>query len=211
MKRNALTNNNTADFEVVDSLGPCLVAGSEGLPAALENGLEEWLDITDGEQDVAFEQKTGTGKNHILEVVANWIERISSDHATNVSKLFSGLSGIDLVDKGKAPANRQIGPVGAILGVDVSWIDDLVEHRSFLLAQPPWVSRDIGSRNVIVSHVRAMRRGWTIVTKGSHCGLVLLMVPGWNWRLYQMVNNWELMIRAMIRTRIPNVLIAASG
>jgi hypothetical protein len=35
------------------------------------------------------------------------------------------------------------------------------------------------------------------------------MVPGWNWRLYQMVNQLELVVRARIRTTVPNALIAA--
>src|SRR5947207_7501085 len=47
-----LTDDDAADFEIVDGVDPPPVADFERLPAGGEDGLEEWLDVADGEQDV---------------------------------------------------------------------------------------------------------------------------------------------------------------
>jgi hypothetical protein len=48
-----LTDNDTADLKVVNSLGPDLVAGVECLPAAGERGLQKWPDVSNGEEDIS--------------------------------------------------------------------------------------------------------------------------------------------------------------
>ena len=47
-----LTDNYTADFQVVDGLSPSLVAILEVFPARLESGLQERPDVANGEKHV---------------------------------------------------------------------------------------------------------------------------------------------------------------
>ena len=47
-----LTNDDTADFEIVDAGDPSFAAGFEGLPAIGEGSLEKRFDVANGEQDV---------------------------------------------------------------------------------------------------------------------------------------------------------------
>lgn len=48
-----LTNDDTADLEIIDGLCPDLLASVELGPALWEGGLEERLDITNREQNIA--------------------------------------------------------------------------------------------------------------------------------------------------------------
>ena len=47
-----LTNNDAANFQIIDGLCPGLGANFESLPAHWKGRLEEWPDITDGEENV---------------------------------------------------------------------------------------------------------------------------------------------------------------
>ena len=52
-----LTENDTDNLEIIDSVDPLFVANRMVIPAGLEGGLEQWLDVSDGEQNVTREGK----------------------------------------------------------------------------------------------------------------------------------------------------------
>lgn len=127
-----------------------------------------------GGSSLPFEQETSTWDDHILEVVANGTKRVMLYHATNGSKLIPSLVPVDLEDEVNAFVHGQVCPVGAILGVDVVWIEDTFEHRG-LFFRHAWVW-DVCCGMVLLVHVRTVRGGRAIVTDGGHDVLELTSV-----------------------------------
>lgn len=129
-----LSNHDTDDLEVGDRGDPVLAALCGVVaPALRPNGSEEGLEVADGEEDVALETKTSTRENGILPVPGDWAERILLDHAPEGAQLSLGLGLVDLVDKGEALANRQVGPVGAVGGVGVVGLGKMTEDLTLVV------------------------------------------------------------------------------
>ena len=98
-----LTHDDTADFEIVNSRDPRRVANRTVFrlclggctPAEWEGSGEEGLQVPDGEEDVTFQTKTGTGEDHVAEIVANWGQRVLFGHGPDARQLTPGLGSVD--------------------------------------------------------------------------------------------------------------------
>ena len=100
-----LTGNNTDNFEVVDGTLPVLITDGLLLPALVELAglsrhvrlarqgsirvLEEWLDVTDGEQRVTFNKHTHTIHHIGAEIAGYNTKWVLLDHTTNVTELLA--------------------------------------------------------------------------------------------------------------------------
>ena len=122
-----LTTNDTTDFEVVDRVDPCLVADLVRLPAVGEGGLEEGLQVTDGEQYVTFETETSTGQDHVAEVETDGSERVILENLPEGGEFASGFNSVLLAHEGDSLHDGEIGPVDALWVVHVSGFEEILE------------------------------------------------------------------------------------
>ena len=90
--------------------------------------LEEWLDVTDGEQRVTFNKHTHTIHHIGAEIAGYNTKWVLLDHTTNVAKLLAANRVRLPVHKAETLADRKIGPVRTIL-VRVWWEQNVVESR----------------------------------------------------------------------------------
>ena len=112
-----LTNNDTANLEVLDGINPGFIASLKGLPAGLPDSLEKWSQVTDGEEDITldivshvvaenaisnspFETQTSSRKNSIFEVPSNWAQRILLNHCSDLTQLLLGFITVNFVVEG---------------------------------------------------------------------------------------------------------------
>ena len=120
------------------------------IPAGGESFLEERLDVTDGEKHVTLQTETGTGQDHVAEVVGNRRERVLLHHGPDAAQFALGFLGVvrshetDLLEQG------QVGPVGTLGGIAVIGTNEGIE--SSLL-----VDIHVLQRVVVSRHVRPMR------------------------------------------------------
>jgi hypothetical protein len=127
-----LTDNDTADLEVVDSCDPGRVA-CLALPAVLEASLEERLEVADGEEDVTLETETSARKNHIAEVESNGRQRIFLHHGPNGGQLLLCFDIVGVVDKADSLHDGQIGPVDTLFIVEIIRLEQVVEDLLLVL------------------------------------------------------------------------------
>lgn len=131
-----LTDHDTNDFEVGDGGDPVLAAdlgALEGvIPALGPDLLEERLQVTNGEEDVALETETSTGDNGVAEVPAERRKGILLHHAANGGELLGGSLAVDLVDELEALGQRQVSPVDTFGGVAIVGTGDMAEDGALL-------------------------------------------------------------------------------
>ncbi len=127
-----LANHDTNDFEILYTGNPVLAADLVGAPALGPHLLEQRLEVTNGEEDVALETETGTGKNGMAEVPRDGGEGILLDHVANRLELLGGGLLVDRRDKVEALHEREVGPVDAVGSIRVVGAGDMAEDAALL-------------------------------------------------------------------------------
>lgn len=156
-----LSTHDTDDLKVGDCSKPIDIASAIlGLaaPAALPTiGFGKvTAQVADGEQDIALETETSTGKNSIVPVPAKWAQRVLLHHPANLAKFLFGFGIVDLGDEGDSLFEWQIGPVDAFGCIAVVRLGEVAENLTLLLGGHPIVS---GKLICLVASSRAMRNG----------------------------------------------------
>lgn len=129
--------------------------------------------------DQPFQSQSGTGEDHVLEVVRDGRQRILLDHVPDAGELPLGLARIVAGNELDPLEDVQIGPVDTIRGVTVVRTNQTVE--GVLLVQIHLLERLVGAR-----HVRAMRRSWPVVRHGVDLAILSRYFKtswlAWRWR-----------------------------
>ena len=160
-----LTNNDTANLEVVDGLGPDLVANVEALPALREGGLQKRSDVANGEENVTLEAESST-RNHIVpEVLPHRFKRVALKGCPEFTKFLAGFLLVDIGDELDALAERHISPVGAVRIVQIVRMEKSVEDVR-LVGSHVGSNVDVLSGSVVAGHVRPVRCSDPIVANG---------------------------------------------
>lgn len=164
-----LTDNDTANFQIINSVDPGLAANLVRVPAVRETLLEQRLQVADGEQDVAFETKTSTGKNHVAEIKADGSKRIVLEHRPEGTKLAGGFLAIDLAHELDSLHDGKIGPVDTVLIITVVGLQDVSENLPLVLChlQRNVLHRRVGARDIgTVGRVGGIVNDFSVT---SHC------------------------------------------
>ena len=139
-----LTANDAADFEIVDGVDPCQVTDLVLFPAIGKSSLKKRLDVADREEYVTFETETSAGKNHIAEVETDRCKRVVLEHFPKSTELSPAFLSVDLGDEFDALHNGQVGPVDAILVVQIVRFQKISEDflaRSWSWTYQSWHPR----------------------------------------------------------------------
>ena len=116
-----------------------------------------------------FEEETSTGNDSVAHVPADWAERVFLHHASKLAKLLHNLSGVDLVDKGKALAQAHVGPIDTLAVVGVIWENEVVEDVTLVGVH----DGDVLGSDVVAGGIGAMRGSEPVVTERldrfGHC------------------------------------------
>lgn len=141
-----LAAHDSNNFQVCDGRNPVQVAntvdrlGAPALSPAIGFG-KVAAEVSNGEQDVAFETKASTREDGIVPVPAERAEGVLLHHHTNLTQLFPGLGIVDLVDKSNTLSNWKISPVDTFGGEGIFWVGKVAEDALFLFRGKAAVGR----------------------------------------------------------------------
>lgn len=127
-----LANHNSDHLEIGDRRNPVGRAlGGLGAPTCRPSCLEKGLEISDGEQNIAFETKPGSRENGMSEVPDDGAQRIILEHRPDAREFLVGLGSVGLPNEGEALEEGQIRPVDALGCVGIVRLSQVSED--FLL------------------------------------------------------------------------------
>jgi hypothetical protein len=94
---NSLANHDTDDFEVCHGGNPVVRAGSGFLaPAIRPDSFEERLEVTNGEEDITLQTKTGSRNDSMAEIPRERRKRVLLEHGPSSLGLLLGSIVVDL-------------------------------------------------------------------------------------------------------------------
>ena len=165
------TNNDTANFEVVNGLRPSLIANLRCFPAPGKRRLKQRPNISNREQNIALETETRTRDNAGPEVMPHGLKGIFLEHGPEVAGLLVCFLLVDSGDELETLPERHVGPVGSVGVVHVVGVEQGVENALLVLAHVLPDVHVLGS-NMFAGHVGSMGGSDAIVPKGIRAAIL---------------------------------------